>query len=129
MSCSGAYLFVGALEANTTTFMLGAFGEATIIQNSSIALRVGNEYAYSLMDQYHVSNGVSWFFTPGTKYDFYTSPTRFGFYDPNAAYSSLSWYIDGDDVRYPSTVLEYPNPAILMKYIYNCPGQSSNYDL
>ena len=124
MSCSGAYLFVGALEANTTTFMLGAFGQATAIQNISVALKVGDEHSYQLKDQYHVSNGVSWFFTPGEKYDFYTDTTRFGFYDPNAAYSYLTWYIDGNDLRRPRTVLEYPNPAKLMKYIYNCPGQS-----
>ena len=120
MSCSGDYLFVGALEANTTTFMLGAFGQATTIQNHSVAMRTGSEYAYYMSDQIHVSNGVSWFFTTATK---------FGFYDPNAAYSGLSWNIDGYDAQRINTALEYPDPAKLMKYIYNCPGQSSTYHL
>lgn len=117
-SCTGPNLFVGALEANTTTFMLGAFSPATVVQNETLAIKVQGYHSYQMKDQTHVSNGVTWFFTTGTK---------FGFYDPNAAYSFLTWNIDQNKDTYGNKAGEYPNPATLKKYIYNCPGQSSTY--
>ena len=113
--CAGPILFVGAKGNNTSTFLLGAYGLSSEIQN------------LTEMNKPHVSYGVKWYKTPGYS---------FGFLDPRGQLnqrtadvgedysdSRLSWHLDLNVGGYRAGSYMYLNSAeTFSKNIYNCPA-------
>lgn len=114
-SCTGPYLFVGALAKGNASFQLGAYGLATDVQTQTT------------INTPHLSNGAWWYFTTSQSFGFadvsfiQQQQADVADSDPN---SRLSWHLDLNVGGYRAGIYLNRNSdsTVWQKQIYNCPG-------
>ena len=119
-SCTGKWLFVGAVASDSSTFLLGAYGLASDVLTQTA------------LNTPHLSNGVWWYFTPGQSFGFADtsvirqSPADYADYPGTDIHtqSRLSWHLDQPfgGFRAGRNIFLNEDSSVWHKQIYNCPG-------
>jgi hypothetical protein len=116
-SCKGPYLFVGALQHEDSTFLIGAYALATDVQLETE------------LNSPHLSNGVYWHFNPRASFGFAenTVLNQMSHISEIHPIAQLSWTIDKNDKNGHFRMAKM-NEKKKEKYILNCPGILRNSD-
>jgi hypothetical protein len=115
-SCVGPQIFVGGLASNATTFLLGAYGPASVLHNHT-GLNCVRRY-----------NGVCWYSKANYSFGFLECGTELNQNKADIGSTSpksrLSWNIDNGLGGYRAGVFIGLNKDTQgwRKLIYNCPG-------